>query len=339
LVDELKMKFFLERTTREQSFFFTTHPATGNDSPLQALYPAENLSMTISQANLASIIGVVVIAVAASAVARPAVSRPLPPGARLESNIPYGSDPAQRMDVYIPEHAKKAPVILMVHGGGWRRGDKAYPGVTTNKVAHWLPEGYIIITINYPLLPQANPLQQAGDVAKALAYAQDHARSWGADPTRFILMGHSAGAHLVSLVTADPAIAARQGAKPWLGTVSLDSAAYNVVKIMEARHFKLYDEAFGTDHKLWEAASPTLCLKTKTVPMLLVCSTRRRDSQAQAKALADKAKSLGGQATLLPVDMTHGPINSQLGLPGDYTNKVDAFIHALVAPPPSARGE
>jgi acetyl esterase/lipase len=260
-----------------------------------------------------------------------ASAEPLPPGTRVQRNLPYGPDPAQRMDVYSPPNPQNAPVLLMVHGGGWRRGDKAYPNVVNNKVAHWLPQGYIVISINYRMLPKANPLQQADDLGKALAYAQAHAPAWGANPAHFILMGHSSGAHLVSLLTADPTIATAQGAKPWLGTVSLDSAAYNVVAIMQARHFGLYDQAFGTDPSVWRKASPLLRLTKAAFPMLLVCSTRRLDSPRQAQAFADKDNALGGHAKLLPEDLDHGQINANLGLPGDYTKQVDAFLRSLLS--------
>ena len=46
----------------------------------------------------------------------------LPPGVIVERDAAYGSDPAQRLDVYRPSGAQGAPVILFVHGGGWRRG-------------------------------------------------------------------------------------------------------------------------------------------------------------------------------------------------------------------------
>ncbi|MCC6422522.1 MAG: alpha/beta hydrolase [Phycisphaerales bacterium] len=274
---------------------------------------------------------VVMASISTIALARPSSREPLPKGTRVDRDVSYGSDPAQKMDVYSPQDAKDAPVIFMVHGGGWRRGDKAYPNVYTNKVAHWIPKGFIFISINYRMLPDANPIEQADDVAKALAYAQEHAKSWGADPARFILMGHSAGAHLVALITADPTIATHQGAKPWLGTIPLDSAAYDVVSIMEHRHFELYDQAFGKNRDFWEKASPTHRLKSATVPMLLVCSSRRILSQANAKAFAEKDHSLGGKATLLPQDLSHGQINAELGLPGAYTDKVDEFIHSLLS--------
>jgi arylformamidase len=171
----------------------------------------------------------------------------LPAGIRVVRDVAYGSDPQQRFDVYAPAEAKGAPVIFIVHGGGWFRGDKAMRAVVENKVARWVPKGFVVVSTNYRLLPKANPIEQARDVARALAVAQDKAASWGGDRSKFILIGHSAGAHLVSLLTAAPSVSSGIVSTPWLGTVSLDSAAFDVVKIMEARHFALYDPAFGRD--------------------------------------------------------------------------------------------
>ncbi|HJU25731.1 MAG TPA: alpha/beta hydrolase, partial [Rhodanobacteraceae bacterium] len=234
----------------------------------------------------------------------------LPSGARQVQDVAYGSDPLQKLDVYIPANAHNAPVILMVHGGGWRRGNKTAHGVVQNKIDYFLPKGYIFISTNYRMVPQVNVMDEADDVAHALAYAQQHASEWGADPSRFVLMGHSAGAHLVVLVSSVPSIWQGAGAKPWLGTVALDSGAYNVVEIMNRQHFSLYDTAFGSDPKLWEAVSPTLRLQTAPpASMLLVCDSQRRNDCDGAKAYADKVKSLGGRATVFPVGMRHGEIN------------------------------
>jgi acetyl esterase/lipase len=257
----------------------------------------------------------------------------LPQGAEVVRDVPYGDAPAQKMDVYRPAGATNAPVIFMVHGGGWRHGDKDLHRVVRNKVGYFVPKGYVFISIGYTLLPDANPLQQADQVGKALALAQQKARSWGGDPSRFVLMGHSAGAHLVSLISADPSIATRQGAQRWLGTVSLDSAAYDVTKIMEAKHYRLYDQAFDKDPAFWRDASPYYRLKAAPAPMLLVCSTRRDDSCDQADEFAGKVKSLGGKARVLPMDLTHADINDLLGAGGEYTASVESFLHDTLGLP------
>jgi len=254
----------------------------------------------------------------------------LPPGVRVIRDIPYGGDPAQRMDVYLPaQGAARAPVIFMVHGGGWRRGDKAMASVVQNKVARWVPRGFVLISTNYRMLPGARPIEQARDVARALAFAQARAAGWGADRDRFVLMGHSAGAHLVGLIAAEPALAYDQGALPWLGTVSLDSAALNVVAAMQGPHLPLYDDAFGSDPAYWRAASPLQQLKTRGAPFLAVCSTRRQDSCPQAHNFVDKAHSLRMRGEVVGEDLSHREINEDLGLPSDYTRDVEAFLATL----------
>src|SRR6185295_4587727 len=128
----------------------------------------------------------------------------LPPGVTVERDVSYGTFPRQRMDVYLPTGTRTGAVIVMVHGGAWRIGDKSMPQMVGNKVARWVPRGDVFVSINYRMLPQADPLTQADDVARALAAVQARAASWGADPRRVILMGHSAGAHLVALLSARP---------------------------------------------------------------------------------------------------------------------------------------
>ena len=252
----------------------------------------------------------------------------VPPGVRRLADIAYGNDPGQRLDVYLPAHPS-GRIIAMVHGGGWRRGDKAMGNVVDNKLAHWSAQGDVFVSIDYRMLPEANVAQQERDVAAAVAYVQRHAREWGGDPGNLVLMGHSAGAHLVALLSADPAAAA--GVQPWRATVSLDSAALDVPTIMERQHLSLYDDAFGKNPATWRALSPLQQLTAKAPPMLLVCSSERRDSCPASQAFAAAARRLRVRVEVLPQALSHGEINVRLGQPGAYTDAVDAFL-ASVAP-------
>jgi acetyl esterase/lipase len=256
-----------------------------------------------------------------------------PENATVQRNISYGADNAQSFDVYIPKNAQNASVILMVHGGAWRTGDKAMSSVVENKANRWLAKGIIFVSINYRMLPKADPLTQANDVALALAKAQSLAPSWGGDSKRFVIIGHSAGAHLVALISANPSLAKQQGAQPWLGTVMLDSAAYDIEKTMSSKHLPLYDKAFGNDNAFWKNTSPSVQLTQKTVPLLAVCSTKRKDQPCtQASAFIDNAAKFGSQANVLPEALSHREINENLGLPSKYTKKVEAFMRALGLP-------
>ncbi len=259
----------------------------------------------------------------------------LPAGVRRIADLPYGGDARQRMDVYLPPAGalppgQRAPVIFMVHGGAWRTGDKAMPKVVDHKVARWVARGFVLVSINYRMLPGTPVAQQAQDVALALAAAQRHASDWGADAGRFILMGHSAGAHLVALINAQPAAALRGGAQPWLGTVVLDSAVLDVPQYMAQPHVRLYDEAFGSDPALWRQLSPADQLVAGAPPYQFVCSTERRDRPCpQAEAMARRVRALGGRASVLPQPLSHGDINGELGLESGYTRAVEAFMASL----------
>ncbi|KQX34215.1 alpha/beta hydrolase [Variovorax sp. Root434] len=257
-----------------------------------------------------------------------------PAGVRLLANQPYGPDPRQRMDVYLPPNVQQgAPVLVMVHGGAWMFGDKAAASVVNQKIEHWVRgQGFILVSVSYRFVPQVDVMQQAQDVARAIATAQASASSWGGDAGRFVLMGHSAGAHLVALLSASLSIARRQGARPWLGAVALDSAALDTVGLMRRRHMPFYDRVFGNDPAFWRTVSPTDALAPGAPPMLLVCSTQRRDgSCTQARQFAVRIAATGGRAEVAPEDLSHAQINSELGLPGAYTAEVDAFVRSLIS--------
>ena len=255
----------------------------------------------------------------------------LPEGTQLRRDLRYGADAGQAFDVYSLPGATQAsrPVIVMVHGGAWAFGDKRHRAMLEAKLAHWLPRGVVFVSINYRMLPAQPVAGQAEDVARALAFVQAHAREWGGDPARITLMGHSAGAHLVALLSADPALARAQGAQPWRATVALDSGALDVAQIMRRPHLPLYDRAFGSDPALWHRLSPTQQLSAQAVPVLVVCSTQRRDRPCdQAGDYTARAAALGVRGEVLPQDLDHSGVNSKLGAEENYTAAVDRFLAA-----------
>lgn len=259
----------------------------------------------------------------------------LPVGTRVQRDIAYGNDPKQRYDVYLPARMQPgAPILFMVHGGGWRRGDKASPGVVGNKAAHWLNQGFVFVSTNNRLVPEANPMQQAEDVAAAIASVQQHAGQWGADPGKTILMGHSAGAHLVMLVSTKPDLLRKAGAQRPLGVVSLDSGALDVPALMSQNRVpELYTNAFGSDPAFWRSVSPLQQLDRRALPMLLVSSSTRHFPTSpcdEANKLAYLAHSVSVPALVLRQALPHGEINAQLGLSSDYTQAVSSWISVLL---------
>ncbi|KCV83656.1 esterase/lipase-like protein [Actibacterium atlanticum] len=243
-------------------------------------------------------------------------------------DVSYGPDPAHMLDVYLPETlARAAPVMVMVHGGAWAKGDKANAAVVGNKAEYYLARGYIFVSVNYRLIPKAYPADQARDVAQALRFVQSQLGAWRG--REMVVMGHSAGAHLVALVSADPA---RYDLAPWQCTILLDSAALDVEAQMSNDPERFLIAAFGTDAASWPAVSPQAQVTGTAAPYLIVCSSKRKSPCDQAESFAQAVIVKGGSAQVAPVALRHRAINVSLGLGHDYTKRVDQFLQSLGLP-------
>lgn len=242
----------------------------------------------------------------------------------LAGDVAYGPDPDQRLDVYgrAAPAAAGSPVLVMVHGGAWRFGDKTSRAVVDAKVAHWVQAGMVVVSVNYRL--DVAPDRQAEDVAAAIGLVTAQAVRWGGDSTRLVVMGHSAGAHLAALVAA---IHSFPGLR---GLVLLDSAVLDVPALMAGSPYRLYRRAFGTDPGYWRTVSPVHRMTAPPPPVLAVCSTRRPEACVQARAYAARAVALGGRVQVLAQDLSHRAINADLGESGAYTAEVDAFLAAVL---------
>lgn len=263
---------------------------------------------------------------------RAAARASVPAGVREES---YGADPLQKLDLVVPAGAKKTPLLVFVHGGGWSIGDKR--GAEATKVEHFGAQGWAVASLNYRLVPQARVEQQAADIASALAWLRANAAERDLDPDRIVLMGHSAGAHLVALVGTDTRYLKEAGVplSAIRGEVLLDGAGYDIAAQM-AGGFNpvapMYDAAFGKGVARQKALSPIVHAGAPNVTNWLILPVASRaDSRRQSEGLAEALRRAGDRATVTPVpDTSHGKLNRQLGTVGDFaTARVDAFLSAL----------
>lgn len=244
-------------------------------------------------------------------------------------DVAYGPDAAQRFDIDLPARATGAATVFHVHGGGWAFGDKA--GQVENKRARWTGAGMFFVSTNYRMRPVADPMEQARDVARALAEAQRVVARAGGDPDRFVLMGHSAGGHLIALLAARPDLVREAGARPWRATVLLDAGSVDVVATMTSPRGRigLFRNAFGDDPAYWRTVSPMHQLAGKTAPILAVCASERRDSCSANRAFLDKAAGFGTRTQLMEKPLSHAEINRLLGEDNAYTREVEAFVRSL----------
>lgn len=130
------------------------------------------------------------------------------PAIRQAINVRYHTGSARQvLDVFSPggDKAKKCPVVVFVHGGTWMMGDKNFFGVNRGFGQMFARNGFVAVLPNYRLSPFVRHPEHARDVARAFAWAVHNAEKYGGDPSRVVLIGHSAGGHLATLVATDPA--------------------------------------------------------------------------------------------------------------------------------------
>lgn len=251
------------------------------------------------------------------------------------AELAYGSDPKQKLDLLVPTSAGQAPILFYVHGGGWSIGDKVAGGATKGPWAN--AQGWAYVSANYRLVPQATVEQQAADLAGALAWLRAHAAEQGLDPDRIVLMGHSAGAHLVALLGTDMRYLKAAGVPlaAVKGVVLLDGAGYDVPTQSSAELNivkPMYEAAFSNDPKRQAALSPTRHAAAPNVPHWLILPIQSRaDSQAQSRGLADALHKAGTSAIVAVVPgESHGSLNKGLGEKGDFaTGEVERFLASL----------
>lgn len=235
--------------------------------------------------------------------------------------LAYGNDSLQALDLWVPEGAKNAPLVLFVHGGGWKRGSKNN-AMGRAMPAHMLEQGYAFASIDYRLVPRNTVEEQASDVAAALAHILKRADALGIDRSRVVLTGHSAGAHLVALVGTDERYLRSAGLSfaDIDGVMPNDGAAYDVAaQIKDAGPMMLetYTQAFGTDPARQKALSPVAQAAAPNAPAFLLLHVQRPDAVAQSKALAEALKKGGSQAEVAGFPgqglKGHMEINRRLG--------------------------
>lgn len=253
------------------------------------------------------------------------------------TELAYGKDSLQRLDFWRAK-STNAPLVIFVHGGGWKRGDKNN-ATGQSKAPHYLAQGYAFASINYRLVPDATVEEQATDVAASVAYFRKNAQALGIDSKRIVLMGHSAGAHLSALVGTDPQYLRSVGLDMSVlsGVVPLDGAAYDVPDQMSENARLMgdtYKQAFGTDPVRQKALSPYWHAKSPNSPAFLILHVEREDGARQSAALADALRKNGTAVKLQGFEgkglRGHMEINRKLG-ETDYpaTPVVDAWLKSI----------
>ena len=152
---------------------------------------------------------------------------------RVTRDIPYATaHERQVLDVYAPDGAKNLPVVFWIHGGGWQAGNKSMVGV---KPKAFMEAGFVFVSINYRLLPTVDMGALTSDVATALGWVHKNIATYGGDPDRLLVMGHSAGGQLAALMCTDEKYAKAEGFSLTMikGCVPVDADTFDIPAIIE----------------------------------------------------------------------------------------------------------
>lgn len=152
-------------------------------------------------------------------------------GYRVERNIAYGPNARQTLDLYIPDHATRAPVIVFFYGGSWQMGTKDDYRFLGQALAN---KGYITAVVDYRLYPEVRFPSFVEDAARATAYLHKHAAEFGGDADALYVAGHSAGAYMAMMLGGDPAYMAQAGGKrQWIRGVIGIAGPYDFLPLTD----------------------------------------------------------------------------------------------------------
>lgn len=242
----------------------------------------------------------------------------------------------QTLDVFAPGEGKDHPIVVWIHGGGWRRGEKTS---VQKKPQAFIEKGFVFVSTNYRFVPNVTVKEMTGDIAKAIRWTRDHAQEFGGNPDSIFVMGHSAGAHLAALVCTDNRYLQAEGVpfSAIKGCVPVDVSVYDIPKRLKDGGSvppETFQEIFGTTEESHRDFSPAAHVaQAKNIPPFLILHVADRpDTKAQSHWFASKLIEAGVSAMVVAAEgKTHGTINSDLGLVGDKpTQSLFEFLDGIL---------
>jgi len=250
------------------------------------------------------------------------------------------------LDLYLPSTGAgcpRTPVVVGVHGGAWRFGDKR--GFADDKATLFNGKGWAYASVNYRLTdPAVQPTvmypTHNRDVANAVAWIVDHSKRYRLDRERVGLFGHSAGAGIVAAVATDELFLEDAG----LGLDAIrcafpdDTEGFDVAARIAAGGLasRIYRQVFGDDPATWEEASPLSHVERgKAIPPMLLTRRGEPTRVAQLEQFADALRDVGVDVEVIDATgYSHMEVNRLIGSTDDpvMTTPVSRFFEGCFEP-------
>ncbi len=234
----------------------------------------------------------------------------MPPGAELIEDVEFGVGGGRplRMHVVRPTNPvlRQMPVIVFVHGGWWRRGNRS------SGIASLVPladKGYFCASLEYRLTDEAQWPAQIEDCKCGIRYLRAHADQWGIDPDRIGVWGRSAGGHLVAMLGSTGLTAELEGSGGWAAQSSAVQAVCDWFGMSDltllghddpdSHSARLIGGPVKDNVAVAKNASPLTHVSPASAPHLIMHGTE--DAQvplAQSELLHEALRKVGVESTL-----------------------------------------
>lgn len=184
-------------------------------------------------------------------------------GYTVVSNLPYDLEHRQRLDIYTPDDANKAPVVVFFYGGRWTDGSKEDFRFVGQALAS---RGFVAVIADHRKYPDVRFPDFIEDGARAVAWVRKEIATHGGDPAKLFVMGHSSGAHIAAMLASDERyLAAVGGSRRWLqGMIGL-AGPYDFLPLTAPD----LRDIFGPPER-FELSQPIFFVDGRNPPMLLV---------------------------------------------------------------------
>jgi pectinesterase len=241
----------------------------------------------------------------------------------------YG-ERAVQLDLYLPaaKSGKPRPCIVVIHGGGWRTGNKERFSRFATRLTE---EGFAAACIGYRLLPEATIAQCVEDCKAAVRWVRAHAAEHNIDPDRIGAIGGSAGGHLTAMLATSHAVKELEGDGGNAGVSSRIQAAVGMATPAEMSRFGQRTNLSEEKAKL---ISPLAHVDKDSAPILLIHSNADGTvPYEQSVRLEKKYQEAGVRAELIEIDgASHAFWNQPEHFDATMGRAVKFFREVLKAP-------
>lgn len=253
------------------------------------------------------------------------------PAVEIRRDVEYGTANGKRLllDAYVPPAGEdRRPAVVMIHGGGWRVGDKASWRPEAERLA---TKGWVAFSINYRLDEPAVFPAEIEDVQAAVRWVRAHAEEYKVDPARIAAIGESAGGHLAAMLATLGTGALDRDARIRVGAAW--SPPVDLTALAGSRGAGWIGPLLGCNQQTCPdrlaQSSPVTHVDGTDAPLYLVSSTEELVPLSQSQAMADRLKAVGVEHRL---DVYPGNRHA-LDFRDDAWNPTLAFLETHLAGP------